>query len=68
MYSEHPTAVIYTDACEWQRGVWVKSDRHHKEIDRALPFVGEEMKDHITLQETAAAADGVVETMMERNY
>jgi hypothetical protein len=68
MYSEPPRAVVYTDACQWQRGVWVQADGIHKAIDRALPFVEREMEDHIRLQETAAAADGAVETVLERDY
>ena len=60
MYSRPLTAVIFTDACEWQRGVWVAADEEQSfpAIDRTMPFVREEIYQHITLQETAAAADG----------
>ena len=67
-YSKPPAAVIYTDACEWQRGLWVEADEEWPAIDEAWPFVEGEIWEHITLQETAAAADGIVETVLRRGY
>jgi len=69
-YSEPPIAVIYTDACPWQAGVYTQADpaNGHPAVEKSIPFVGAEIGDHITLQETAAAADGVLEVLKERNY
>ena len=36
--------------------------------DKALPFTTSEIYEHTTLQETAAAAGGVVGAIMEGNY
>jgi hypothetical protein len=70
MFHDPPVATVFTDACEWQRGVWVEEDKTNSfpTIDIALPLVGQEIYEHITLQETAAAADGIVETIRLRNY
>jgi hypothetical protein len=70
MFHDPPMATVYTDACEWQRGVWVAEDSRNgfPPIDIALPLVGSEIFEHITLQETAAAADGLVEVILLRNY
>lgn len=67
-YSRPPVAIIFTDACEWQRGGWVEATAEHPAIDRALPFDDVETHEHITLQETAAAADSIVGTVLERGY
>jgi hypothetical protein len=70
MYSRLPLATIYTDACEWQRGVWVAADTKAglEEISLPLPFADDMMFEHITLQETVAAADGVIEVILRRGY
>jgi hypothetical protein len=70
MYSETPVAVIYTDAAPWQAGVHVEADEEngYDKIELSFPFVGPEIGDHITKQETAAAADGVLEVLMRRGY
>jgi hypothetical protein len=70
MFHDPPMATVYTDACEKQRGVWVAKDERNgfPQIDIALPLVGSEIFEHITLQETAAAADGLVEVIRLRDY
>jgi hypothetical protein len=69
-YNEPPLVTVYTDACEWQKGTWVPPDeeRGHPEIDSARPFTGAEIYAHITLQETIAAAEGIMHCVEERNY
>ena len=49
-------------------GIAADEKKGHPEIDEALPFVNEEILDHITLQETAAAADRVMKTGLRRNH
>ena len=69
-YHDSPVATVYTDACNWQKGTWVAADpaNGHPEIDSARPFVGREIHDHITIQETVAAVEGIIHTIKERNY
>jgi hypothetical protein len=69
-YSEPPTAVIYTDACPWQAGAYASEDtiNGHPKLEKSIPFADEEIAEHITLQETAAAVDGVLEVLIERRY
>jgi hypothetical protein len=40
----------------------------HDELRMGWPFVGLEIHDHITYQETAAAADGIVHAVRARDY
>ena len=68
VYSEPPEAVIFTDACSRAGGVWVEKTDQFNEIDMNFPFTGKEIEEHITYQETAAAADGLTHTLVERNY
>jgi hypothetical protein len=68
IYSDPPIAVIFTDACSRAGGVWVEGDSDHPLIDVSFPFTGSEIHEHITLQETAAAADGIFHVLEERNY
>jgi hypothetical protein len=68
IYSDPPEAVIFTDACSRAGGVWVEADLTHPKIDVSSPFIGSEILEHITFQETAAAADGIIHTLKERQY
>ena len=68
VYSDPPEAVIFTDACSRAGGVWVEETKRFPEIDMNFPLVGAEIHEHITYQETAAAADGLVHTLVERDY
>ena len=68
IYSDPPEAVVFTDACSRAGGVWTAGDDMHEEIDMSFPFVGQEMQGHITFQETAAAADGLIHVLEERDY
>ena len=69
-FNEAPMAVVYTDACEWQKGTYVEADlvQKHPAILSARPFVGKDIHEHITMQETIAAVEGVMHTITERDY
>jgi hypothetical protein len=68
--NDTPMCTIYTDACNHTMGVWVPKDIENDfpMINRTKPFTGSMINAHITLQETVAGVDGVLETLKERNY
>lgn len=68
VYADPPEALIFTDACSRAGGVWVEENDLHPRIDMIYPFVGDEIQEHITFQETAAAADGMIHVLKERDY
>jgi hypothetical protein len=63
----HPMATIFTDACEWQKGVYVHANENHPEIQRQIPMDWQGADQHITHSETDASTDGVIETVLERD-
>jgi len=68
VYTDPPVAVVFTDACNRGGGLWVEGDELHPPLNVTWPWVGSEIHAHITYQETAAAADGIVHTVEERRY
>ena len=63
----HPMSTIFTDACEWQKGVLVHANKDFPEISRQIPMNRMDACQHITASETDASTDGVIETVLERN-
>jgi hypothetical protein len=63
----HPMATIFTDACEWQKGVLVYANKDFPEISRQIPMNRMDADQHITHSETDASTDGVIETVLERD-
>ena len=63
----HPMATIFTDACEWQKGVFVHASKTHPQICKAIPMDRQDATQHITHQEQDGTNDGVIETVLERN-
>ena len=60
---------IFTDACNYQWGLQIAEDktRGYPEVRYKRPFHGDQLGWHITLQETYGAAQGVLETVKERD-
>jgi hypothetical protein len=67
---EQPLAIVYSDACNYQKGWRVAADQKlgHPEIKVRAPMTEEEMDEHITVQETDAANDALLDVMRKRDY
>ena len=68
-FFEEPAAVIWSDACNYQKGWRVTADqvRGYPEIKVQVPMSEAEMDDHITLQETSAGSDALMDVMKKRD-
>jgi hypothetical protein len=68
-FFEEPAAVIWSDACNYQKGWRVAKDlvRGFPEIKVQVPMSEAEMDDHITLQETSAGSDALMDVLKKRD-
>lgn len=66
-HNRKPTVKIYSDACNYQWGYWVAKTDQFPELNIKRPFSGDQLNWHITLQETYAAAQAVIEVARLRN-